>query len=127
MKLFVKRHWERRHPAGDIHAGRMPALPVTRARLPAPMRLRSRRWTLPLNRPSPPAPLPSDGRGWPSGRVRVSLLAGAAMIWLLLGVLPPARADAILNECSHAALESALGIGGTITVNCDGTLVLSNT
>src|SRR5437899_1962912 len=50
-------------------------------------------------------------------------------LFLLLCALLPAtvRADAILNECSQPALESALGVGGVITVNCDGTLVLSNT
>src|SRR5262245_28346857 len=38
-----------------------------------------------------------------------------------------ARADAVLNECSQPALEAALAFGGRITVNCDGTLLISNT
>jgi len=48
---------------------------------------------------------------------------------LALATLLPAtaRADAVLNECTQPALETALAAGGRITVNCDGTLVISNT
>ncbi|HEU0009372.1 MAG TPA: immunoglobulin domain-containing protein [Verrucomicrobiae bacterium] len=50
--------------------------------------------------------------------------------WVLaLAALLPAAAlaDAVLNECSQPALETALAAGGRITVNCDGTLLISNT
>jgi len=50
---------------------------------------------------------------------------GALALAMLLPVM--ARADAVLNECSQPALEAALAAGGRITVNCDGTLVISNT
>lgn len=48
---------------------------------------------------------------------------------LALAALLPAmaRADSVLNECSQPALETALASGGRITVNCDGTLLISNT
>ena len=81
----------------------------------------------------------SGGEGWgeevlhitnipvhpvPAGR-RPALL-GLIVLSLATFLPAAARADAILNECSQLALESALGVGGLITVNCDGTLVLSN-
>ncbi|MEY2408938.1 MAG: hypothetical protein QOF48_1608 [Verrucomicrobiota bacterium] len=50
----------------------------------------------------------------------MSLLAVVAL------VPRPARADAVLNECSQHALESALAQGGVVTANCDGTLLLTN-
>src|SRR5437868_11732331 len=53
--------------------------------------------------------------------------AGILALWIAFAVSPlTARADAILSECSQPALEAGLGVGGLLTVNCDGTLVLSN-
>lgn len=36
-------------------------------------------------------------------------------------------ADGVVNSCTQAELESALGSGGTVTFACDGTITLSNT
>src|SRR5881394_3394909 len=36
-------------------------------------------------------------------------------------------ADAVVSECSEAALRAALAGGGTVTFACDGTIVLTST
>ena len=56
--------------------------------------------------------------------VQIASAFALALAALLPGM---ARADAVLNEPTQAALEAALAIGGRITVNCDGTLTISNT
>ena len=89
--------------------------------------------------PSPSIPLPVKGRGKPDGDLRgisdplrqlkdlqrITRIGSALALSALLPVM--ARADAVLDECSPSALEAALAEGGRITVNCDGTLVISNT
>jgi hypothetical protein len=58
----------------------------------------------------------------------MKLLERISWVLAIAAFLPSmARADAVLNECSQPALETALAAGGRITVNCDGTLLISNT
>src|SRR5437762_8558562 len=37
------------------------------------------------------------------------------------------RADSVIHVCDQAALSAAVAAGGTITFDCDGTIVLTNT
>src|SRR3954468_6076603 len=40
---------------------------------------------------------------------------------------PYSRADSVIHACDQATLSAAVAAGGTITFDCDGTIMLTNT
>ena len=60
----------------------------------------------------------------------VARWARVTVLLAVLAFLPRStRADALVTgaNCTHAGLQAALGIGGRITLACDGAIVLTNT
>jgi hypothetical protein len=61
----------------------------------------------------------------PITRLRVTLFA-AFLVAVLLSALP-LHASGVVTNCTEANLRNALAGGGTVTLACDGAIVLTNT
>src|SRR6266542_2962409 len=51
----------------------------------------------------------------------------SGLLSLLCSLPSPARADSVVSPCDQLGLEAAIAEGGTITFDCDGMIVITNT